>query len=103
MDKKKIAKALDKLLKIINKYHFTVEEAVVLYGNLIYTIGLSMLGRANEPPTIEELVKIHESNPRVSTYLILTGLDIAACVEDIRKQQSVVNEVVSDETEGEDK
>ena len=38
-DDKKVVKALDKILKILNKSDMNIQELIVTYGNLGYHIG----------------------------------------------------------------
>jgi hypothetical protein len=81
MNKKKIQKCLKQTLDLINNNHLTVEETVVLYGNIGYSIGLSVMKRTDNPPTIEELERLFYQNPTIDVSLMLTGLNVASWLD----------------------
>jgi hypothetical protein len=73
----KVAKLIDKIIKLLNKSNLNIPELIVLYGNLGYHIGASIAGvSTKEGPTVEELRKLYYQRPTVDVGLMLQGLMI---------------------------
>jgi len=76
MNKKKVISVLKQILKCIDGAALTQDEAVLLYGNLGYSLGTSISGQSKHPPTLEELEISYLTQPSVANFLSLTGLNI---------------------------
>jgi hypothetical protein len=76
----KIAKVLKQILDNIDKGSLTQDEAVLLYGNLGYSIGAAIAGLSKTPPTLEELEISYLTSPSIANFLMLTGLNVATRV-----------------------
>ena len=88
MDKKKISKVLKQLLKSIDNAGLSRDEAVLLYGNLGYSIGAAIADLTQNPPTLQELEISYLTNPSIGNFLMLTGLNVSmrVCSEKVNPQ-----------------
>jgi hypothetical protein len=91
MNEKKIGKALEDLMKVINKHKLSAIEQTMLYGNLGYSLGASIGGYKGTGPSIEALKKNYYSNPTLADSLMLQGLEIILWV-DTPKEEEETNE-----------
>lgn len=94
-DDKKIIKAMNATLKILNKYKLNIPELLLFFGNLGYHIGASMAGLKSNGPDLEALKREYYSNPTVDSGLMMQGLLITQWVSDYLKNPKLSNFVVS--------
>lgn len=86
-DEEKVTKALNKILKIINKSQLNIAEMLVLYGNLGYHLGASIAGFSGaEGPSLEVVKQAYYQDPTIDTGLMLQGLLITNWEQDFLKQ-----------------
>jgi hypothetical protein len=82
----KASSALDEVLEVLRKHKLRVQDLILLYGNLGYSLGASIEG-LTEGLTVEELQKKYYENPTVGVTLMLQGLLTTTWKDDYLKQQ----------------
>lgn len=83
----KASAALDEVLSVLKKHNLRIQELVLLYGNLGYSIGASIEG-LSEGLTLDELQKKYYENPTVGVTLMLQGILTTTWKDDYLKQQA---------------
>ena len=78
-------KCLDELLSIFQKYKLTTGEIVIIAGNLLYALGASIGNYKKDGPSIKELEKMYYTSPKLSTALMINGIQITLWHDDINK------------------
>jgi hypothetical protein len=85
-EQEKTSKALDEIILILQKYKLRVQDLVLLYGNLGYSIGASIEGLKNtEGPSIDELQKNFYEKPTVGIAMMLQGMLTTTWYDDVIK------------------
>ncbi len=94
MKTEKINPVLNKILKTITRKLLSIEEIVVLYGNLGYWLGASL---SNETSliNINELIRRYNEKPTIATALMITGLTVISWVNEVEKHSSFDRQNVS--------
>jgi hypothetical protein len=82
MSDKNVNTALNDILEILGKKGLSVQELLVLYGNLGYYIGASIAGFQDKGPSLEEIKREYYSNPTVDVGLMLQGMIITTWEKD---------------------
>lgn len=87
-DPDKSSELLKRLLEVFQDQECkpTVEEILVTYGCLGYSLGASIEGYDTTGPDIEELKKEYYSNPKVGTALMLQGILVTTWLQDHKEQ-----------------
>ncbi len=84
-DDKKITKAVNQVLKILERADFNIAELILFTGNMTYFIGASIAGYQDKGPNIEELKREYYSSPGgpgIDIALMLSGLTTTSWLED---------------------
>lgn len=85
-EEKKASEALDEVLAVLKKHKLRIQDLILLYGNLGYSIGASIEG-LKEGPSLEELQKLYYEKPSIGISLMLQGMLTTSWAEDYIKQQ----------------
>ena len=78
--------ALDEILEVLKKHKLRVQDLILLYGNLGYSIGASIEG-LSDGLTTDELQKKYYENPTVGTTMMLQSVLVTTWRDDYMKQQ----------------
>ncbi len=87
-EQEKASEALDEILATLNKFSLRVEELVLLYSNLGYSIGASIdgIGANDEKPSLESLQQKYYEKPSIGVALMLQGLLTSTWVDDFKQK-----------------
>lgn len=73
-EKDKASLALDQILQILDKHKLRVQDLVLVYGNLGYSIGASIENLVESGPSLEELQKRYYEKPTIGIAMMLQGM-----------------------------
>jgi hypothetical protein len=87
-EEEKTSETLDEIIQVLQKRKLREEDLVVLYGNLGYSIGVSMEGiDPQNAPGLEELQKQYHLKPTVGVAMMLQGIIISSWYSDVAKNR----------------
>lgn len=85
-EQEKASEALNEIILTLKKYKLRVQDLILLYGNLGYSIGASIEGLDNtQGPTIDELQKKYYEKPTVGIAMMLQGMLTTTWYDDVLK------------------
>jgi hypothetical protein len=83
----KSSKALEDIISILKVAKLRVQDLVLLYGNLGYSIGASIEGiDTSQGPSVDELQKQYYEKPTIGVAMMLQGILTTTWYDDISKQ-----------------
>ncbi len=88
MDKGEFAKAdkaLEDLIKVFAKHKLTIQEILLVYGNLGYTLGASIGGYKDKGPSVSELEHMYATKPTIDVAMMLSGITCTQWINDLDK------------------
>lgn len=86
VEQDKAGEVLGQIIDLLSQKKLRVQELVLLYGNLGYSIGASISGYTSEnAPHMDELQKKYYEKPDIGTALMLQGLLTTTWQDDIAK------------------
>jgi len=91
INEEKVSAIIEKLHKILNKANLTIQEIILIYGNLGYHLGASMAGFQGVGPDVETLEKAYRLDPTIDVGLMLQGLLITSWEEDFIQKPQISN------------
>jgi hypothetical protein len=86
----KVSDCLSEIVEVLQKYHFKVNDLLLLYSNLSYTLGASIDGYKEKGPSPDELEKLYYTNPTVGIALMMTGINASVWRETIMNPKEKV-------------
>jgi len=88
------SQALEEILLVLAKYKLRVQDLVVTYANLGYSIGAAIenIKEGDEGPSLEELQKSYHTKPTIGVALMLQGILTSSWHEDIIKNKENDND-----------
>lgn len=94
IEQKKSSQALEEILIVLAKYRLRVQDLVLTYANLGYSIGASIenIKEGDEGPSLEELQKSYHTKPTIGVALMLQGILTSSWYEDIIKNKENDND-----------
>ena len=78
---------LSELIKAFRERSPTVNEILVVYGNLGYSLGAAIEGHQDRGPNVQELQEKYYKNPTVGAALMLQGIEVTSWSKDYEKQR----------------
>src|SRR5262245_5584559 len=92
-EEQKTSQALDEIISVLKKYNLRVQDLILLYGNLGYSIGASIAGiDTKEGPSIEELQKQYYEKPSIDIAMMLQGMLTTTWYEDVLNNKETKEE-----------
>mgnify|MGYP001403697655 CR=1 FL=1 len=82
----KCSEILGQLIETFKNRSPTVNEILVIYGNLGYSLGAAIEGYKDKGPSIKELQEKYYKNPTVGAALMLQGVEVTGWYKDYEKQ-----------------
>jgi hypothetical protein len=86
VDPDKINKVYNEVVKCFQETRLTVNELLLVIGNLTYTLGASIGGHKDKGPSLEELDKAYALKPSIDVALMLSGLQTCQWQLDLEKK-----------------
>lgn len=80
----KVDKVYKECVKAFQRTKLSVQEILLVYGNLGYTLGAS-IGGFEKGPSVQELEKLYAENPNLAIALMLNGLTVTTWIDDLNK------------------
>lgn len=85
-EQERTSEALNEMVLVLQKHKLRIQDLVLLYGNLGYSIGASIEGIDNsQGPSLEELQKKYYEKPTVGIAMMLQGMLTTSWYDDILK------------------
>ena len=87
-EQQRASDALSEIILTLKKHKLRVQDLILLYGNLGYSIGASIEGIDNtQGPSLDELQKRYYEKPTVGIALMLQGMLTTSWYDDVLKQE----------------
>lgn len=84
-DVDELNKALKELIEVFQKKKLTVQDILIVYGNLGYALGASIEGYKEGGPGIEELKEKYANSQSIGVALMLQGILVTSWCEGLKE------------------